>query len=60
MKALLILVLVVIFLGAGMKMAGMRLPLIDSPIGPIGVDTPGPFMPDPGIEAPGFGDFPAP
>jgi len=60
MKALLVLVLVVVLVGAGMKVDGMGLPLIDSPIGPIGVDTPGPFMPDPEIEAPGFGDFPAP
>jgi hypothetical protein len=60
MRALLILVLVVVLVGAGMKLAGMRLPLIDYPIGPIGVDTPGPFMPNPEIEAPGFGDFPAP
>ena len=59
-KALLILLLVVVLVGAGMKVAGMRLPLIDYPIGPIGVDTPGPAMPNVQIEAPGFGDFEAP
>ena len=60
MRALLLLILVVLVVGAGMKMAGMRLPLIDYPIGPIGVDTPGPAMPNVQIEPPGFGDFPAP
>ena len=57
MKALLLLLLVVVLVGGGMKLAGMELPLLDYPIGPIGVDTPGPFMPDPEIEAPGFDDF---
>jgi len=60
MRALLLIVLVVVVVGAGLKMAGMRLPLIDYPIGPIGVDTPGPAMPDIQVEPPGFGDFPAP
>ena len=60
MRALLLLILVVVLVGAGMKMAGMRLPLIDYPIGPIGVDTPGPAMPGVQIEPPGFGDFTAP
>lgn len=60
MRALLLLILVVVLVGAGMKMAGMRLPLIDYPIGPIGVDTPGPAMPGVQVEPPGFGDFPAP
>ena len=60
MKALLILVLAVVLAGGGLKLAGVRLPLIDYPIGPIGIDTPGPAMPDVEIEAPGFGDFEAP
>jgi len=60
MKALLLLVLIVVLVGGGLKMAGVRLPFIDYPIGPAGVDTPGPAMPDVDIEAPGFGDFPAP
>ena len=60
MRALLLLVLVFVLSGAGMKVAGMRLPLIDYPIGPIGVDTPGPAMPNVQVEPPGFGDFPAP
>ena len=51
---------VVVLLGAGLKAAGVRLPFIDYPVGPMGVDTPGPAMPDVEIEAPGFGDFPAP
>jgi len=60
MKALLLLVLVVVLVGGGLKLAGARLPLIDYPIGPMGVDTPGPAMPDIQIEPPGFGEFPAP
>ena len=60
MRALLLLILIVVLVGAGMKMAGMRLPLIDYPIGPIGVDTPGPAMPGVQVEAPGFDDFPQP
>jgi len=57
---LVVLVLVLVVVGAGLKMAGVRLPLIDYPIGPIGVDGPGPGMPDVQIEPPGFGDFEAP
>ena len=60
MKALLLLVLVIVVVGGGLKIAGVRLPLIDYPIGPIGVDTPGPAMPDIQIEPPGFGEFEAP
>lgn len=60
MKALLVLVLIVVVVGAGIKMSGGRLPLIDYPLGPIGVDGPGPGMPDIQVEPPGFGDFEAP
>ena len=60
MRSLLLLVLLVVLVGGGLKLAGVRLPLIDYPIGPIGVDTPGPAMPGVQIEPPGFGDFPAP
>ena len=60
MKALLLLVLLVVLVGGSLKMAGARLPLIDYPIGPIGVDAPGPAMPGVQIEAPGFDDFQAP
>jgi hypothetical protein len=60
MRALLLLVLVVVLVGGGLKLAGVRLPLIDYPIGPIGVDGGGPGMPNVQIEPPGFGDFPAP
>ncbi len=40
MKALLILILVIILVGGGLRMAGIRLPLIDYPIGPLGSMTP--------------------
>ena len=60
MRSLLLLILVLIVLGGALKMAGVRLPLVDYPIGPIGVDTPGPAMPDVQIEPPGFGDFDPP
>lgn len=60
MKALLLLVLVVVVVFGGLKMAGVRLPLLDYPVGPMGVDSPGPAMPDIQIEPPGFGEFPAP
>ncbi len=61
MKALFLIVILVVVVGVGMKAAGMRLPIIDYPIGPIGTfDGRGPGMPDVQIEAPGFGDFQAP
>lgn len=61
MKGILLLVLVLVLVGGGLKMAGVRLPLIDYPIGPIGnFNGQGPAMPDVQIEPPGFGDFPAP
>ena len=60
MKALLLLVLMVVLVGGGLKMAGVRLPLIDYPIGPIGADTPGPVMPGIQVHPPGFDEFPAP
>lgn len=52
--------LVVVLVGGGLKMAGVRLPLIDYPIGPFGIDTPGPAMPGVQIEPPGFDEFQAP
>lgn len=61
MKALLLLVLVVAVVGGGLKAAGVRLPIIDYPIGPIGIyDGRGPAMPGVQIQAPGFDDFSAP
>ena len=60
MRALFVLVLVLVVVGGGLKLAGVRLPLIDYPIGPIGVDAPGPAMPDIQVEPPGFDDFQAP
>jgi hypothetical protein len=56
MKALLLFVLVLVLVGGGLKMAGVRLPFIDYAVGPMGVDTPGPMMPDIEIQAPGFED----
>lgn len=61
MKAILLFVLVLVVLGATLKAAGVRLPIIDYPIGPFGIyDGRGPAMPDVQVEPPGFGDFPAP
>jgi hypothetical protein len=61
MKALFLVLLVVVLVGGGLKAAGMRLPIIDYPIGPIGIfDGRGPAMPDVQIQAPGYDDFSAP
>ena len=60
MRALLLVILVVVLVGGGLKLTGVRLPLVDYPIGPMGVDSPRPGMPDVHIEAPGFGDLAAP
>ncbi len=61
MKGLLVIVLAVVVAGGGLKLAGVALPVIDYPIGPIGIfDGRGPAMPDVQIQPPGFGDFPAP
>jgi hypothetical protein len=61
MKALFLIILFVVLVGGGLKAAGVRLPIIDYPIGPIGIfDGRGPAMPDVQIQAPGFDDFSAP
>ena len=61
MKAIFLIVLLVVLVGGGLKAAGVRLPIIDYPLGPIGIfDGRGPAMPDVQIEPPGFGDFEAP
>lgn len=61
MKALLLVALLVVLVGGGLKAAGVRLPIIDYPLGPIGIfDGRGPAMPDVQVEAPGFGDFEPP
>lgn len=61
MKALFLVILFVVLVGGGLKAAGVRLPIIDYPIGPIGIfDGRGPAMPDVQIQAPGFDDFSAP
>jgi hypothetical protein len=61
MKGLFVIVLAIVVAAGGLKLAGVALPVIDYPIGPIGIfDGRGPAMPDVQIEPPGFGDFPAP
>ncbi|MBA2633123.1 MAG: hypothetical protein H0U86_09020 [Chloroflexi bacterium] len=61
MKAIFLVVLLVVLVGGGLKLAGVRLPIVDYPLGPIGIfDGRGPAMPDVQIEPPGFGDFGAP
>jgi hypothetical protein len=60
MRGLLLLVLVVVLIGAGLKVAGTELPLLDYPIGPLGAGGTGPGMPEIQVEPPGFDDFPAP
>jgi hypothetical protein len=59
MRPLLVLVLVIVLVGAGLKLAGVPLPFIDYRVGPFG-EGQGPGMPDIQVEPPGFGDFEAP
>jgi hypothetical protein len=59
MKALLLLILIVVLLGGGFKMAGVRLPLLDYPVGPIGINN-ARGVPEVHVEAPGFDDLGAP
>ena len=59
MRALLILVLAVVLVGGGLKLAGVPLPFIDYAVGPIGGDR-APGMPDIRVDAPGFDEFDAP
>ncbi len=51
MRFLLIVVLVLVVIGAGMKLAGQRLPIIDYPVGPFGGSVGGPQIQ---IQAPGY------
>lgn len=60
MKGVLVFALAVVLAGAGMRMAGVPIPLLDYPIGPIGVDTPGPAMPNVEVRPPGFDDLEVP
>ncbi len=61
MRGLFWIVVVLVVVGGALKMAGIDLPIIDYPVGPIGAfDGRGPAMPDIQIEPPGFGEFPAP
>jgi hypothetical protein len=55
MRGLVVLVVVVVIIGVSLRVAGVRLPLIDYPIGPVG-EGEGPGMPNVVIEAPGFDD----
>ena len=54
-EGLVVLVLVLALVAGGLKMAGVRLPILDYPVGPIGNFERGPAMPDIQIEPPGFG-----
>jgi hypothetical protein len=51
MRFLLIVVLVVVLIGAGMKLAGQKLPFIDYQLGPLGGDV---GIPAVEIQAPGY------
>ena len=53
MKALLLFVLLLVLVGGGLKMAGVRLPFLDYAVGPVG-DGQGPGMPDIQIDAPQY------
>jgi hypothetical protein len=55
MRALLLLVLVAVLIGGGLKLAGVPLPFIDYTVNPFGEGR-GPGMPDIQIEPPGFDD----
>jgi hypothetical protein len=55
MRAILLLILAVVLVGGGLKLAGVPLPFLDYAVGPIGGDR-GPGMPDIRIEPPGFDD----
>ena len=59
MRALLLLILAVAVVGAGLKLAGVPLPLIDYAVEPFGEGR-GPGMPDIQVEPPGFDEFEAP
>jgi hypothetical protein len=59
MRALLILALVVVVIGGGLKLAGVPLPFLDYAVGPVGGDRP-PGMPEIQVDAPGFDEFDAP
>jgi hypothetical protein len=55
MRAILLFVLLVVIVGAGLRLAGVPLPFIDYAVGPFGEGR-GPGMQDIVIEAPGFDD----
>jgi hypothetical protein len=56
MRAILVLVLAVILVGGGLKLAGVPLPFLDYAVGPFGEGR-GPGMPDIRIEPPGYDEF---
>jgi hypothetical protein len=55
MRALLMLVLLVVVIGGGLKMAGVPLPFIDYSVGPVGGDAM-PGVPGIEIQQPNFED----
>jgi hypothetical protein len=55
MRAILLLILAVVLVGGGLKLAGVPLPFVDYSIGPVGGNR-GPAMPDIRVEPPGFDD----
>ena len=59
MKALLVLALIGVLVGGGLKLAGIPIPFLDYAVGPIGGERP-PGFPEIEIEAPGFDEFDAP
>jgi hypothetical protein len=59
MRAILLLILAAVLVGGGLKLAGVPLPFVDYAVGPIGGNH-APGMPDIRIDAPGYGEFPAP
>ena len=59
MKALLVLALVGVLVGGGLKLAGIPIPFLDYAVGPMGGDRP-PGLPEIEVEAPGFDEFDAP
>jgi hypothetical protein len=59
MRAILFLILAVVLVGGGLKLAGVPLPFVDYAVGPIGGHN-APGMPNIQVEAPGFDEFDAP
>jgi hypothetical protein len=58
MKAIFVVVLAVVVVGVGMKLAGIPVPFIDYPVGSFGFEGVDPRMPRIEIEAPGYRNVP--